>query len=114
MRRNLSYYCLLAPRVYVVILRAHPVRGASHNQRNTTGEVATKLSDERVLHISTVPGSVLAAACYIWSLTSCFLTSEPTCVFFAVLEPCVYFIPLVLNFLFQYTDKRIHIALLNA
>jgi len=24
-----------------VILRAHPVRGESHNQRNTTGEVAT-------------------------------------------------------------------------
>ena len=26
-----------------VILRAHPVRGESHNQRNTTGEVATEL-----------------------------------------------------------------------
>ena len=26
---------------YGVILRAHPVRGESHNQRNTTGEVAT-------------------------------------------------------------------------
>ena len=25
-----------------VILRAHPVRGESHNQRNTTGEVATE------------------------------------------------------------------------
>jgi len=24
-----------------VILHAHPVRGESHNQRNTTGEVAT-------------------------------------------------------------------------
>jgi len=39
--RNLSYYCLLAPRIYIVILRAHPVRGESHNQRNATGEVAT-------------------------------------------------------------------------
>ena len=26
---------------YGVILRAHPVRGESHNQRNTTGEIAT-------------------------------------------------------------------------
>jgi len=43
MRRNLSYYCLLAPRVYIFVLRAHPVRGESHNQRNTTGEVATDL-----------------------------------------------------------------------
>jgi len=25
-----------------VILPAHPVRGESHNQRNTTGEVATQ------------------------------------------------------------------------
>ena len=41
MRRNLSYYCLLAPRIYIVVLRAHPVRGESHNQRNATREVAT-------------------------------------------------------------------------
>ena len=27
--------------MYGVILHAHPVRGESHNQRNTTGEVAT-------------------------------------------------------------------------
>jgi len=40
--RNLSYYCLLAPRTYDdVVLHAHAVRGESHNQRNTTGEVAT-------------------------------------------------------------------------
>jgi len=39
--RNLSYYCLLAPRIYIFALRAHPARGESHNQRNTTGEVAT-------------------------------------------------------------------------
>jgi len=26
---------------YGVILHAHPVRGESHDQRNTTGEVAT-------------------------------------------------------------------------
>ena len=28
--------------MYGVVLHAHPVRGESHNQRNTTGEVATK------------------------------------------------------------------------
>ena len=35
------YYCLFAPHTYIFVLRAHPVRGESHNQRNTTGEVAT-------------------------------------------------------------------------
>ena len=29
--------------IYGVVLHAHPVRGESHNQRNTTGEVATHL-----------------------------------------------------------------------
>jgi len=33
--------------VYGVVLHAHPVRGESHNQRNTTGEVATPVS---ILH----------------------------------------------------------------
>jgi len=41
MHRNLSYYCLLAPRICIFVIHAHPVRGESHNQRNTTGEVAT-------------------------------------------------------------------------
>ena len=41
MRRNLSYHCLLAPRIHIFVLRAHPVRGESHNPRNTIGEVAT-------------------------------------------------------------------------
>jgi len=41
MRRNLSYYCLLARHINGVILHAHPVRGESHNQRNATGEVST-------------------------------------------------------------------------
>ena len=39
--RNLSYYCLFAPRIYIFVLRTHPVRGEAHNQRNATGEVAT-------------------------------------------------------------------------
>jgi len=29
-----------------VILHAHPVRGESHNQRHTTGEIATLLSEQ--------------------------------------------------------------------
>jgi len=32
---------LRATYTYGVVLHAHPVRGESHNQRNTTGEVAT-------------------------------------------------------------------------
>jgi len=39
------YYCLFAPRIYIVVLRAHPVRGESYNQRNATGEVATPVSN---------------------------------------------------------------------
>jgi len=35
------YYCLFAPHIHIFVLRAHPVRGESHNQRNATGEVAT-------------------------------------------------------------------------
>ena len=40
------YYCLFAPHTYIFVLRAHPVRGESYNQRNTTGEVATVLGTE--------------------------------------------------------------------
>jgi len=32
------------PNVYTFVLHAHPVRGESHNQRNTTGDVATTSS----------------------------------------------------------------------
>jgi len=41
MRRNLFHYCLLTPRIYIVFLRGHPIRGESHIQRNATGNVAT-------------------------------------------------------------------------
>jgi len=41
------FYCLFAPRSYIFVLRAHPARGESYNQRNTTGEVATILTVER-------------------------------------------------------------------
>jgi len=34
-----------------VILHAHPVRGESHNQRNTTGEVATVQVLDRILRL---------------------------------------------------------------
>ena len=32
--------------MYGVVLHAHAVRGESHNQRNTTGEVATALAED--------------------------------------------------------------------
>jgi len=41
MRHNLLYYCLIAPHIYIFVLCLHSVLGESHNQRNTTGEVAT-------------------------------------------------------------------------
>ena len=34
-------YCLFTPRTHFAVLRAHPVRGESHIQRNATREVAT-------------------------------------------------------------------------
>ena len=41
------YFCLFAPHMYGVVLHAHPVRGESHNQRNTTGEVATICTEDK-------------------------------------------------------------------
>jgi len=35
------HYCLFAPHICGVFLRAHPVRGESHIQRKANGEVAT-------------------------------------------------------------------------
>ena len=35
--------------MYGVVLHAHPVRSESHNQRNTTGEVAT--NEPHLLHV---------------------------------------------------------------
>ena len=41
--------------MYGVVLHAHPVRGESHNQRNSTGEVATTsplfYNEPRQLHV---------------------------------------------------------------
>jgi len=34
---------MFAPQTYIVVLRAHPVRGESHIQRNASGELATVL-----------------------------------------------------------------------
>jgi len=34
------YYYLFAPHTYIFVLRTHPVRGESYNERNTTGEAA--------------------------------------------------------------------------
>jgi len=47
-KQQLSSHAMITPLLLVratymcsVVLHAHPVRGESHNQRNTTGEVAT-------------------------------------------------------------------------
>jgi len=37
---NNRYHCLFAPHICGVVLRAHPVRGESHIQRNANGVVA--------------------------------------------------------------------------
>jgi len=42
------YYCLFAPHIFDVVLRAHPVRGESRNQRNANGEVATLATNAQV------------------------------------------------------------------
>jgi len=41
------YYCLFVPRIYIVVLRAHPIHGESHIQRNATGKVATLVSQSQ-------------------------------------------------------------------
>ena len=41
MRRNHSI--IVCSYIYIVVVRAHPVRGDSHTQRNASGEVATAL-----------------------------------------------------------------------
>jgi len=41
-----------------VILHAHPVRGESYNQRNTTGEVATLVSLKRSLVVQAAKSSI--------------------------------------------------------
>jgi len=43
--------------MYGVVIRAHPVRGESHNQRNTTGGVATLpsfLVNRKFLYVVTI------------------------------------------------------------
>jgi len=35
------YYCLFAPHMCGVVIRAHPIRGESHIHRNANGEVVT-------------------------------------------------------------------------
>ena len=59
MPRSLCY-CLFSPRIYIVVLRAHPVRGESQIPRKATEEVATQpyqcfqlLSDFKNLSIFT-------------------------------------------------------------
>ena len=37
----ITRYCLFVPHICGLVLRAHPVRGESHIQRNASGEVAT-------------------------------------------------------------------------
>jgi len=38
---TILYHCLFAPLISGVVLRAHPVRGESHIQRNANREAAT-------------------------------------------------------------------------
>jgi len=61
MRRNLYYYYLLAPSIYIFVLRAHTIRGESHNQCNATGKVATRRSEARG-----VPGGATAPQNFAW------------------------------------------------
>jgi len=49
--------------IYGVVLHAYPVRGESHNQCNTTGEVATKATLRRMYRYSQICMSTLKPAC---------------------------------------------------
>jgi len=43
-RAMITLMLVRATYMHGVVLHAHPIRGESHNQRNTTGEVATPLN----------------------------------------------------------------------
>jgi len=58
MHRNLSYYCLLAPRIYIFVLCAHPVCGESHNQPGLS-QMQLQKSLEQYQKIPKIPKSVL-------------------------------------------------------
>jgi len=55
------YYCLFTPHTHIFVLHAHPVRGESHNQRNTSGEVATRQNRHSLWHFQNLRGSVCFA-----------------------------------------------------
>jgi len=59
------YYCLFGPHTYIFVLHACPIRGESHNQRNTTGEVATTsppfYNEPHVLCVQTDPGTTFTS-----------------------------------------------------
>jgi len=57
---------LFAPHRYIFVLRAHPVRGESHNQRNTTGEVATVVIKDNFSTLFLT--SICHITCSYWSL----------------------------------------------
>jgi len=62
------YYCLFAPHVYGVVLRAHSVRGKPRIQRNASGVVATtsphilhELHRSHVLFVTSAPGTTFTS-----------------------------------------------------
>jgi len=61
----------------IFVLRAHPVRGESYNQRNTTGEVAT-LAFSLNLHSGSKLCSRLDSSKCICTVGFCFRLKSPT------------------------------------
>jgi len=65
------YYCLFVPHIYIyiymgVILRAHPVCGESHIQRNASGEAATLSINVRI-NVTFRLGANMKALHKIWT-----------------------------------------------
>ena len=60
------HYCLFVPHTYIFVLCAHPVRGESHNQRNTTGEVAT--ADCEIFQSESSPDPIKLNPIQSWSV----------------------------------------------
>ena len=56
--------------IYGVVLHAHPVRGESHNQRNTTGEVATLLNNWQTFLFCILRQNIYRAYFVFWGKIS--------------------------------------------
>jgi len=79
------YYCLFAPRICGVVLRANSVRGEPHIQRNVSGVVATTETSYSYVHIvlalrlpGVTVGYYISIFAFLCSVLNCCGVSRPS------------------------------------